>query len=307
MHATYEKEMRPEPPTGLFVGLATLDIVYGVSAVPRANSKNVATRQALYAGGPATNAAATFSALGGRASLAAIVGRHPLSAAIQEDLERCRVALVDLSPDFASEPSFSSIFVDEGTGERIVVSANATRLPAAAKTQELESIRAGIVLVDGHLMECATTVARSARAGGIPVVLDGGSWKDGTERLLAFVDIAICSQDFRPPGTASADHVIDYLQSCGVRRCAITRGARPVYFRDSNLTGEIPVPQTVTVDTLGAGDVFHGAFCHRYLADGGDFRAALQSAAAVASFSCRFFGTRDWMKEWAPIPPAQSH
>lgn len=283
--------------SGLFVGLATLDIIYSINGALAPNSKNVARRQALCAGGPAASAAATFSALGGRAALAAIVGQHVLAGAIKDDLGRCDVRVFDLAGDFSSEPSFSSIFVDAHTGERIVVSANTTRLPMPSFDSSLvETTEARILLVDGHLMEAAIAAAMRARDLGVPVVLDGGSWKQGTERLIQFLDVAICSQDFHPPGTGSEYDTIEYLRDHGVLRGAITRGGKAIRSWSGSLTSEIPVPDTEVVDTLGAGDVFHGAFCLRY-AGGVGLDESLRYAAEVASFKCRFFGTRDWMKE----------
>jgi sugar/nucleoside kinase (ribokinase family) len=48
------------------------------------------------------------------------------------------------------------------------------------------------------------------------------------------------------------------------------------------------------VDTLGAGDIFHGAFCHYILQQ--DFPTALSNAAKVAARSCESFGTRLFFK-----------
>ncbi|MDJ0536213.1 MAG: PfkB family carbohydrate kinase [Xenococcaceae cyanobacterium MO_207.B15] len=48
------------------------------------------------------------------------------------------------------------------------------------------------------------------------------------------------------------------------------------------------------VDTLGAGDIFHGAFCNYILQE--DFPTALFLAAQMASKSCQFFGTRSWYR-----------
>ena len=138
--------------------------------------------------------------------------------------------------------------------------------------------------------------AREARETGIPVVLDAGSWKSGMPALLPLVDTAVCSADFHPPGTTTLTDVLDAVAGVGVRRGAMTRGARPIPYRDGPEQGEVPVPQVPVVDTLGAGDVFHGAFCF-HLAAGAGFRDALAGAARVASHSCRSFGTREWMED----------
>ncbi len=287
--------------SGLFIGLATLDIVYSVEGMPARNSKTVAKRQELYAGGPASNAAATFSVLGGSATLATIIGCHSLADAIRDDLAGCGVRILDLLAGSALEPSLSSIFVNSNTGERAVVSANAARLPIAPFDSSLiDAASAQILLVDGHLMDAACVASARANQLGMTTVLDGGSWKQGTERLLKSVDVAICSQDFRAPGTASEEQVIEYLRDLGVRRGAITRGAEAIHFWDGSLVSTLPIPETKVVDTSGAGDVFHGAFCYRYCA-GAKLSESLLYAAEIASLKCRSFGTRDWIKDYATV------
>ena len=126
------------------------------------------------------------------------------------------------------------------------------------------------------------------------MVFDGGSWKPGTELLLPFVDTAICSSDFRPPGCTSEDQAIQYLRAAGVPRIAITKGADPIQYLAGASSDSIEVPRADAVDTSGAGDIFHGAFCF-YTATGSNFVDSLREAAAIASESCRFRGTREWM------------
>ena len=150
------------------------------------------------------------------------------------------------------------------------------------------------MLVDGHFMRACQVWAAAARTLGIPVVLDGGSWKPGTEQLLNFVDTAICSADFLPPGCTSEDTVIQYLQTAGVHRVAITHGANSVRFVAGSDSGFVDVPQVDPIDTTGAGDIFHGAFCF-HTANGSSFVEALREAASVATASCQFHGTREWM------------
>jgi sugar/nucleoside kinase (ribokinase family) len=136
--------------------------------------------------------------------------------------------------------------------------------------------------------------SRAARARGIPVVFDGGSWKAGTEELLKHIDSAICSADFMPPGCSTGDDAIKHLQERGVVNIAITNGAEPICFVSGNTSGAISVRKVPLVDTMGAGDILHGAFCH-YFSMGSSFVDALREAAQIATDSCRFRGTRAWM------------
>jgi sugar/nucleoside kinase (ribokinase family) len=286
-------------PKGLFVGLATVDISYMVDEIPRRNQKISVAGQHLSAGGPSANAAATFAFLGGWASLVTAVGSHPLSSIIRDDAERFSITLRDLARGRSEAPPVSSIMVLRGTGERTVVSANAavfSTLAAEFNPRWLSGV--SIVQVDGHYMKLCIAAARAAHQRGIPVVLDSGSWKKGMDELLRFVDIAICSEDYRPPGCRGVNDVFEFLGALRIRQIAITRGAGGIRFVDHQRPATIAVPKIRAVDTLGAGDIFHGAFCYYISQPGYEFCDALSAAARIASFSCRYAGTRLWMKRF---------
>ncbi|MFF7389252.1 PfkB family carbohydrate kinase [Streptomyces scabiei] len=291
---------------GLFVGLCTLDVVQLVDRVPGANEKLTAREQLVAAGGPAANAAVAFAHLGGSATLLTAIGRHPLGAAVTADLARLGVTVVDLAADSVEPPAVSSVLVTVSSGDRAVASTNATghRL---APPDDLAALVAAcdIVEFDGHHMELAVATAREARAAGRRTVLDGGSWKVGTERLLPSIDVAVCSEDFRPPGSdtsrsAPAD-VLRFLRDHGVSRSAVSRGGRSLVWAGPDGGGTVAVPAVRVADTLGAGDVLHGALAHG-LAGHAEltsdaFVEALREATAVASRACASFGTRAWLRE----------
>lgn len=277
---------------GLFVGLTTLDFVYRVASPPQANQKLVASDYTVSAGGPATNAAVAFRQLGGQARLLSGVGTHPIAQLIRSDLQSCGVEHLDLAVSRSEPPPVSSILVTEATGERAIVSINAVNAqvdPAAIPAACLQDV--AIVLIDGHQMAVGRLIAERAKAAGIPVAIDGGSWKPGFETILPLVDYAICSANFQPPG-CKPDEVLAYLAS-QIPYVAITHGEEPIVYCTPQQQGQIAVPTVPTVDTLGAGDIFHGAFCHAILHQA--FQQALATAAEVAADSCRFFGTRRWI------------
>lgn len=282
-------------PTGIFVGLSTIDIIYSVSEHPLPNRKVAAESQRIYVGGPATNAAITFAFLGGTTTLATPVGRHPLAAVIQEECNRYGVDLIDLASESQDAPPISSICV-AAEGQRSVVSANTagrTIPPAIVDRERLSG--ATTLMLDGHAIQACQAWAEAARSSGVPVVLDGGSWKTGTDVLIRSVDVAICSADFWPPGCTNEDDVISLLLASGVQQVAISRGAAPIRWASASGSGLIEVPKLDPVDTTGAGDILHGAFCF-YHSAGCEFVEALRRASIIASESCRHQGTREWMQ-----------
>ncbi|QUC59587.1 sugar kinase [Streptomyces sp. A2-16] len=292
-------------PEGLFVGLCTLDVIQLVDRVPGSNEKLTAREQVVAAGGPAANAAVAFSHLGGTARLLTGIGSHPLGVAVAADLDRLGVRVSDLAAGSVEPPAVSSVLVTASSGDRAVASTNASggRL---SPPDGLDALVAAcdIVEFDGHHMELAVAAARAARAVGRRTVLDAGSWKPGTERLLPSIDVAVCSQDFRPPGTDDpADNPTDtlrFLREHGVLWSAVSRGGRPLLWAGPDDRGTVDVPAVRVADTLGAGDVLHGALTHHLAAQGQltshGFAEALRGAAEVASRACTSFGTRAWMQ-----------
>jgi len=282
--------------TGLFLGLATLDLVYLAGKPPGENQKVVASDCTIAAGGPAANAAVTFSYLGNAAVWAGVLGTHAIAQLIRADLAEYNVRIIDLEPGRSHSPPVSSIIVTEATGDRAIVSINATKTqvdPQAINQDILKSVN--IVLLDGHQIAASKKIAQLAHSKNIPILLDGGSWKPGLEEILPFIEWAVCSDNFHPPNCYNSEQVFAYLSAAGISHIAITRGEKSILYLSNGTYSSIEVPQIQPTDTLGAGDIFHGAFCHYILQN--NFTDTLTAAAKIASHSCKKFGTRGWMNK----------
>ncbi len=283
-------------PSGLFVGLATLDVVHVVEAGLAPNQKVTALRQDIAGGGPAANAAVTFAALGGKATLLTALGSHPLARVAAHELTSHGVVIVDATPQEIREPAVSLIRVVSDTGERSVSSVNASGAEAAPPSDLDRFVSAAdVVVVDGHHPQLALDAAELARTDGVPVVLDAGSWKPILAQLLGLVDVAICSADFADPGRAP---VLDNILGHGAASAAVTNGAQPIQWATRADSGTIPVPQVSARDTAGAGDAFHGAAAYA-LAGRASWPATLEFAAQIAAVRVQHLGPRAWL---AAIP-----
>ena len=271
----------------LLAGLCTVDVVQRVAEIPEPGEKVQSLEVAVAAGGPATNAAVTAAALGSETTLVTVLGAHPLAALARADLDAHGVHLVDLAPDFVAPPTVSAAVVRDRDGERTVVSRNAADSHFHAESATFGvKVEAGAVLVDGHHPKLALQVARAAKERGIPVILDAGSWKPVLDELLPLVDIAACSARFRAPGPG--------LHERGVATVITTAGPDPVRWSTADgAKGEVPVTPVKARDTLGAGDVWHGAFLHA-VAGGAAPVAGIRFANDVAATRVRHAGPRSW-------------
>lgn len=285
-------------------GLLTVDVIQTIERLPRADEKIVAQRLVVDFGGPAANAAAVAAALGSSVKLVAAVGNGPLAEVAKTKLDGSGVRLHDLAS--TGDPAVSTVLVTQGTGERAVVSTNATAvLPDAVSVESIltDFGRGDVLLVDGHLMEVALPLAQAARARGGTVVMDGGSWKPGTRDLMATCDVVVVSADFTLDAAAveradgDARPLLDVLATWGPRTVGQTAGAGAVEVRAGGQPFSVPVPPADrVVDTLGAGDVLHGALA-AYCDQGFEDIAAITRATRVATDSVRFVGARGWVDE----------
>lgn len=285
-------------PVGVFVGLATLDVIHRITKTPAVNQKITSTAQFVAAGGPAANAAVTFAGLGGDAILVTALGDDPVADLIRADLAEYGVGVVDAAEGTTRAVPVSAVSVVESTGDRSVVSLDAVNSDASPPA-DLDGLVAGadVVLVDGHHPLIARAAARSAAAQATTLVVDAGRWKPVMSDIIPCATDMVCSNDFRVPDTDSTRSTATALVGSGVHTVVTTHGGDPVEWWSQGRSGSVPVQPVVVVDTLGAGDAFHGAYAYFATRDESSITARIERSAQVAALRCSVVGPRAWLRE----------
>jgi sugar/nucleoside kinase (ribokinase family) len=284
----------------LCVGLATVDLVYRVDRIPGVDEKAQATGLEIAAGGPAANAAVTAAALGAAVTLVTAVGRHSLGELIRADLQAQGVRVIDAAAGSEQPPPVSAVTVLETTGERTVVSRNAGGRAVGVPDGGLPD--ADLTLVDGHHPALALAAARAARR----LLVDAGSWRPVFPEIFRYAEVVAASGDFRHPDaeTAAAGDLrhpdaagadAATAAAIGAPAVVVTHGSRPVSWFSGGRSGRIPVPPVAAVDTVGAGDAFHGALAVA-MSRGDDLPDAVASAIRVAGVRVAHPGPRAWLR-----------
>ncbi|HYQ57468.1 MAG TPA: PfkB family carbohydrate kinase [Draconibacterium sp.] len=278
----------------LFVGLTTIDIQYFIDDIPVSNTKIKTDIPDILVGGPATNAAVAFAYLNKGATLASPAGLNAFSSFIDQDLNSVGVDHFDLAYGQEFETILATVLTSNN-GDRTIVTHNPKEIESTISPQKLIDLsEPRLLLIDGFYPEFSLECAKICKERGIMVVSDCGSWKPQFAELLNYIDIAICSADFMPPNCMSQKELFDFMLSKNVKSVAISNGAGEIAYFSKGEKSSIKVPQIEIEDTLGAGDFLHGAFCYYFLIKA-EFHSALAKAAELASFTCKFKGTRKWL------------
>lgn len=281
---------------GLFVGQCSVELVYYLPSALQPGQRMKAERQLAFAGGTATNAAIAFTAFENVATLVTGLGEHPLSEVARSDIMERAVELIDLDSLPHRPPSIGSVLVDLSTHNYgVAYSTTYARKLRSADLGDTLFHEAEVLMVDGSYMPQAVEAASTAQRLGIPVVLDGGIWRNGMEELLPLVDYLVASKKFRIPGGNSSEDLFAAMREFGIYKVAVTRSEAPILAHEDGKTLEIPVPKVKVLDTLGAGDIFHGVFCHHILEQ--DFFTALRLASETAAMACTSLGPRTWIEQ----------
>lgn len=278
----------------LCIGIPVRDLTFGVDAVPGRGQKFSADRFTQICGGNALNAAIGISRLGGRASLTGPMGdaAEAESQYIFDDLAKENIDTSQLVHMPGLVTPVSAIMMDE-TGERTIIS---FRDPALWKVQlpaaDVLLKDCDAILIESRCASFATDLCHQACQRGIPVIVDVDSTISQSEGLLSASSHLIFSDEAlqSTAGIADSLQALKKIATLTHAFVAVTRGPKgTLWLDDKGATHETAAFPVHTVDTLGAGDIFHGAFALEF-AGGADIPHALRFASAAAALKCTRYG-----------------
>ncbi len=282
------------PPRILCIGIPVRDLTFRIQELPARGFKVNASHFGEIAGGNALNAAIGIVRLGGRASMCGPMGdsRETTSRYIFDKLAHEGIDTKHIIHMPGLVTPISSIMIDP-SGERTIVTFRdpelwKVRLPSAGIL--LEDCDA--VLIESRCAEFCTDICAEARRRDIPVIVDADRTMSLREGLLTASSHLVFSSEALQSTAGIADdaEALKKIAKLTPSFVAGTSGAQGTLWLDEhhNLQ-QTPAFPVHTVDTLGAGDVFHGAFALG-ITEGQDLPAALRFASAAAALKCTRFG-----------------
>jgi sulfofructose kinase len=249
------------------------------------------------AAGMASSAAIAAARLGAQASICACVGDDRQGGQLIAEYSAEGIDCRHVRRVPGARSAFSTILVDR-SGDRIIVPRYDPSLLQDISWLPLDQLDSfDTVMVDVRWPAAGEAMLRAARTVGVPTLLDADiAAPDVLQRLVPLASHCVFSEPaaLSFTGAASATAAVEQLaRDFPAAFMAVTVGPEGCWWFDTSSGGvkNLPAPRVDVVDTLSAGDVFHGAFAVG-LAEGRPTAETIRIANGAAALKCSRFGGR---------------
>ncbi|XUR33122.1 PfkB domain protein (plasmid) [Rhizobium leguminosarum bv. trifolii] len=274
-----------------------MDTLFRVRSLPNGQGKILPYDMLQIAEGMASSAAFAVARLGGKASLWGAVGNDATGERIIADLSNSSIDTSGMLRVEDARSAVSTILVDD-QGERLIVPFYDAGLHETVKPVTKKDISAfDAVLVDVRWPKLALRTLLAAAEAGKPAILDGDVAGDGVIEMLAPAASHIV---FSQPAAERLSGAAELVKIVGLLKrkfehafISVTAGESGCFWFDDR-SGEVlhlAAPKVRAVDTLAAGDIFHGAFA-LVVAEGLPIEETMRFSSMAAALKCQVFGGR---------------
>lgn len=273
------------------VGSINADLTVNVERHPAPGETLLGAGGGITAGGKGANQAVAAAKLGAEVTMVGAVGPDANAAPATALLREAGVDLRHVE-EVADVTGLAVITVDAGGENTIIVVPGANAAVTAEFVQRHRDAIEGaeLVLLQGEIP--ADGFARAVELAGGRVVVNLAPVVEVPREALLRADPLMANEheaglilaQLGLPATGSPEEIAARLVGAGFASVVLTLGAQGALVADSD--GVVPVasPRVRAVDTVGAGDAFAGACCHK-LVQGETLVDAARFAARVGAFA----------------------
>ncbi len=281
-----------------------MDTLYNIPSFPEEDTKMRASGSKPAGGGPVATGLVAAQRLGVPSAYIGVLSDDGGGRFLKSDFEKYGVdsSLIEIKSGYRSFTSV--IWLSADTTSRTCVFDKGD-LPALKLSEsQKEAIKnAELLMVDGNEMEAAVEAAKYAREVGTKVLYDCGGLYEGVERLLAYTDIMIPSEEFAIAHTGrgvAVDAARDLYERYSPEVVVVTQGKRGGIMFNGEEVKVYPIYPAEVKDSNGSGDVFHGAFAAAAV-KGYDYEKCCHFSSAVSAIKCMGIGARESVPDFATV------
>lgn len=270
-----------------------IDFLCTLPHLPGSNEAMYMQKQSWQGGGQVSTGLVAASRLGATTALIGTVGDDIFGRFCCNDLIRHGVDISNVKVRPGGRTGFSLVLSDEETRGRSIIMRAAKTSPLQEIEVDFDMVKQAKVLHLAWVDSIGLEAARIAKENGVTVLLDADNYYPLLEEVYQYVDVLIASQ-FVYDHYFTDDEEEKNLKttlSWGPKVAIYTKGSKGCvglwkggFFHQNAF--QVPI-----VDTVGAGDVFHGAFAS-CLVRGMNPVEAAEFSSAVSAIKCTRIGGR---------------
>lgn len=279
------------------VGHATYDITLPVENYPIENKKQRISQKIECGGGPACNASYLLGKWNSDVSFVGVVGNDYYGQQIIKELNSIGVNTEYVEKNSSTDTDSSYIVSNLGNGTRTILTTKKKEI--ASLDNPVDITDASYVLVDGeHYITAKEVLLRNPKAIS---VLDAGRFTKEVVSLGQIVNYVVCSKEFAENFSKinvdynnpnSIIEIYKVLKSFYKDQTVIiTLEDKGSFTCIDNNYHLIPSIKVKTVDSTGAGDIFHGAFIY-FLSQNYPLEKVIKLASITSALSVTKIGSR---------------
>lgn len=285
----------------LVIGRNCVDYIAVVEKLPAEDEKAPLAFRLVEGGGQGGTSACCIARLEGRVALIGKVGEDDEGARCLDRLHAFGVNTQFVEIVKHGRTPVAYLFVTRKNGRRTIIY-EPNQLPKIElNDQHLAMLStANVVLLDPETTYLAAAVQKNA-GPQTRIIYDCERWKPGVEQMMDLADYFIPSAAFLKStpleyGPIGFNQKVLQLKDKIRGQLIVTRGEEGAFYPYDGRLYRVSPPTVQAVDTIGAGDNFHGAFALALSLDF-DLHRAVRFAVATASLSCRDYGGRNGLPD----------
>lgn len=273
------------------IGNVVYDTLYIMDSFVEENNKYRVKSVVKSVGGPACTAASLLSMWGVFTYFSGVVGNDYVGKKIINELHDIRVNTKYLEVNKNASTKESVVIVNKSSFTRTILSQDLD----VNLSKKLNTF-VDLILMDGQEYDKSIELINN-NLSAIKII-DAGRCTDKIVSLCKMVDYVICSISFIEEYTGIKLDLNDYstLESIyekakDFKNLIITLEDKGALYKDDKIR-IVPTINVNTIDTTGAGDVFHGAFSY-FIMHGFDIKECITLSNIAASLSTTKIGGKN--------------
>lgn len=283
----------------LCVGQSAYDITIPVDGYPEENKKYKVKEVFECGGGSANNSAYLLAKWHDEVYLASPIGIDDYGRKIKEELNNVGVN-TNYIEELDSVPTTTSYIINNKVnGSRTIVTNRSNRLHFSYDFDV--QVKPDIILFDGNEFEMSINLIK--KYPDAIKIIDAGNMKEGIVELSKLCDYVVCSNDFAKEYTGinfsyqninQIHEVYDKLANDFKGKVVITLEQYGSITKIDNEFKYVPSIKVESIDSTGAGDIYHGAFTH-FISQGYSLLDTMKYSNIAGALSVMKVGSKNSM------------